>query len=146
MTHSTRRTALTGTGPTSASEARLLRFDVSDRTPIEGARELAGELERAAEDGRFAAVIELPSVVSKLRLLGSAAELVRIAKRMKPLLQQNCLGLAVVLSAESQAANAKAIRKGMRFWGGPSRVTDDPAKAMRWAESWIAEGGLTAGS
>jgi len=60
-------------------------------------------------------------------------------KQLRPRLKRNCRGLAFVLSAEAQAANAKSISAGAKLWGCPTFATDDVDAATAWAEDRLSD-------
>ncbi len=62
----------------------------------------------------------------------------RLVKTLRPGLRNRCAGLAFVVSAEVQQANAKAIRAGAKLWGCPTTATHDPAAALAWARQQLA--------
>ncbi|BCL30714.1 hypothetical protein ACFFS2_21480 [Streptomyces aurantiacus] len=115
----------------------LVVLDVSALDPAAGARRVGDVLTAALERREpFAAVLTMPE--SRPRKLAGAGERVRLVKTLRPGLRNRCAGLAFVVSAEAQQANAKAIRAGAKLWGCPTTATHDPAAALAWARQQLA--------
>lgn len=115
----------------------LVVLDVSAVDAASGARRVGDVLTAALERREnFAAVIRMPE--GRPRRLAGAGERVRLIKTLRPGLRDRCAGLAFVVSAEAQRANAKAIRAGAKLWGCPTTATDDPAAALTWAREQLA--------
>jgi hypothetical protein len=85
----------------------------------------------------FAAVLRMPE--GRPRRLAGAGDRVRLMKALRPGLRARCAGLAFVVSAEAQQANARAIRAGAKLWGCPTTAADDPAAALAWARQQLDE-------
>ncbi|URM95590.1 hypothetical protein LUW76_15340 [Actinomadura madurae] len=127
--------------PDLASEDQwpLVHLDVSDLAPAEGARVVADVLtEASGRHEAFAAVVQMPSTTERPRGIGGVSERIRMLKQLRPRLKETCRGLAFVVSAETQATNAKAIRAGAKMWGCPTFATDDVAAATAWAQAQLA--------
>jgi hypothetical protein len=121
---------------TALAQWPLVALDVSALDPAAGARRVGEVLSAALERGEsFTAVIQMPGGRPR-RIAG--AERVRLIKTLRPGLRKRCAGLAFVASAETQQANAKAIRAGAKLWGCPTTATDDPAVALAWARQQLA--------
>lgn len=115
----------------------LVTLDVSALDPAAGARRVGDVLTAAMERREsFAAVVRMPE--GRPRRMAGAGERVRLLKTLRPGLRERCAGLAFVVSAEAQQANAKAIRAGAKLWGCPTTATDDPAAALAWAYQQLA--------
>jgi hypothetical protein len=118
----------------------LVRLDITDLAPAEGARVVTGVLiEAIGRRESFAAVIQMPSTTERPRGIGGVGERIRMLKQLRPGLKETCRGLAFVVSVEAQAANTKAIRAGAKLWGCPTFATDDLAAAAAWAEAQLAD-------
>jgi hypothetical protein len=122
---------------TALAQWPLVTLDVSALDPATGARRV-GEVLSAALERResFAAVVRMPE--GRPRRMAGAGERVRLIKTLRPGLRKRCAGLAFVAPAETQQANAKAIRAGAKLWGCPTTATDDPAAALAWARQQLA--------
>jgi len=130
------------TDPDSTAEDQwpLVRLDVSDLPPTDGARRVNDTLLAAAGRGEpFAAVLRMPAITERPKVIGGVSERVRMLKQLRPRLKQHCLGLAFVVPIETQAVNAKAIRAGTKLWGCPTFATDDPDAATAWAYERLAD-------
>ncbi|MEU6140683.1 hypothetical protein ABZ848_10030 [Streptomyces sp. NPDC047081] len=123
----------------------LVVVDVSELTGDEAPAAVAGALGAAVEAARargegFAAVVRMPSAVRRGPRLAAATERVRMLRRLRPGLAESCLGLAFVVSAEMQQANAKAIRAGAKLWGCPTHTVDTVAAAHAWVREQLKTG------
>lgn len=117
----------------------LVRLDIAGLAPTEGGRVMTDVLTEAASHREwFAAVIQMPSTTERPKGIGGVGEKVRMLKQLRPRLKETCRGLAFVLSAEAQAANAKSIGAGAKLWGCPTFATDDVAAATAWARAQLA--------
>ncbi|MDA2809832.1 hypothetical protein O4J56_04200 [Nocardiopsis sp. RSe5-2] len=115
----------------------LVVLDVSELDPAAGAHRLGDVLTAALERREpFAAVVRMPE--GRPRRLAGVGERVRLLKTLRPGLRAQCAGLAFVVSAETQQANAKAIGAGAKLWGCPTTATDDQAAALAWARQQLA--------
>jgi hypothetical protein len=115
----------------------LVVLDVSDLDPAAGARRVGDVLTAALERREpFAAVLRMPE--GRPRKLAGVGERVRLMKTLRPGLRERCAGLAFVVPAEAQQANAKAIKAGARLWGCPTTATDDSTAALAWARQRLA--------
>ncbi|MCI3277962.1 hypothetical protein [Streptomyces cylindrosporus] len=124
----------------------LVVVDVSERTGDEAPAAVAGALGAAVETARarregFAAVVQMPSTVRRGPRPAAATERVRMLRRLRPGLAESCRGLAFVVSAEVQRANAKAIRAGARLWGCPTYTVDTVVAAQAWAREQLKPSG-----
>lgn len=125
------------TTDTAFAQWPLVVLDVSTLDPEAGARRLGDVLTAALERREsFAAVLRMPE--GRPRKLAGAGERVRLLKTLRPGLRNRCAGLAFVVAAEAQQANAKAIRAGTKLWGCPITVTGDPNAALAWARQQLA--------
>ncbi|MHA6616721.1 hypothetical protein [Pseudonocardia sp. DLS-67] len=117
----------------------LVRLDVSgfSAAGMDGARTVGDTLGAAvSRQETFAAVVQMPSPTQGAGEMG-VGERIRMLKQLRPGLKKYCLGLAMVVSAETQAATAKKIKAGNKMWGCPTFTTDNVAAATRWAEARI---------
>lgn len=123
---------------TTGGRKPVVHVDISNLSSTEGSRALTEALTEVAGRGEpFATVVRMPSTTERPKAISGAAEKVRMLKRLRPQLKQSCRGLAFVLTAEAQAANAKSIKAGAKLWGCPTFATDDPEAATAWAEAQL---------
>jgi len=126
------------TTDTALTQWPLVVLDVSAVDPAAGARRVEEVLTAALERREpFVAVLRMPE--GRPHRLAGAGDRVRLMKALRPGLRARCAGLAFVVSAEAQQANARAIRAGAKLWGCPTTATDDPAAALAWARRRLDE-------
>lgn len=126
--------------PTPEDRWPLVRLDVSGLAAAAGARVLTDVLTQAASRrAPFAAVVQMPSITERPKAISGVGQRIRMLKQLRPQLKESCRGLAFVLSAEAQAANAKSIKAGAKLWGCPTFATDDVAAATAWAQTQLAD-------